>query len=82
MSTAPKDGTRFVARGHNYGIYSETQHVMAPDVVVFSKKTWDTLSKDEQAIIRKAAKDSVGYFTKLWTEKELAAKESVWASIP
>ena len=27
MSTAPKDGTRFVARGHNYGIYSETQHV-------------------------------------------------------
>ncbi len=57
-------------------IYSETQHVMAPDVIVFSKKTWDTLSKDEQAIIRKAAKDSVGYFTKLWTEKELAAKES------
>ena len=27
ISTAPKDGTRFVATGHNYGIYSETQHV-------------------------------------------------------
>ncbi len=57
--------------------YSETQHVMAPDVVVFSKKIWDTLSKEEQAIIRKAAKDSVPYFTKLWTEKELASKEIV-----
>ena len=27
ISTAPKDGTRFVAVGNNYGLYSETQHV-------------------------------------------------------
>lgn len=26
ISTAPKDGTRFVAVGNNYGLYSETQH--------------------------------------------------------
>ena len=26
ISTAPKDGTRFVAVGQNYGLYSETQH--------------------------------------------------------
>lgn len=56
-------------------VYSETQHVMAPDIVVFSKKNWDMLSKEEQAIVRKAAKDSVAYFTKLWTEKEQASKE-------
>ncbi len=56
-------------------IYSETQHVMAPDVVVFSKKVWDTLSKEDQAIIRKAAKDSIPYFTKLWVAKETEAKE-------
>ncbi|MDR1934332.1 MAG: TRAP transporter substrate-binding protein [Candidatus Accumulibacter sp.] len=56
-------------------IYSETQHVMAPDVVVFSKKVWDTLSREEQEIIRKAAKDSVAYYTKLWTEKEQVSKE-------
>jgi tripartite ATP-independent transporter DctP family solute receptor len=55
--------------------YSETQHVMAPDVVVFSKKVWDTLSVDEQAIIRKAAKDSITVFQKLWTEKEDASKD-------
>ena len=27
ISTAPKDGTRFVAVGNNYGLYSETEHV-------------------------------------------------------
>lgn len=27
ISTAPKDGARFVAVGNNYGLYSETQHV-------------------------------------------------------
>lgn len=26
ISTAPKDGTRFVAVGNNYGLYSEAQH--------------------------------------------------------
>ena len=26
ISTAPKDGTRFVAAGNNYGLYSEAQH--------------------------------------------------------
>ena len=57
-------------------IYSETQHVMAPDVVVFSKKIWNKLSKEEQIIVRRAAKESVAYFTKLWAEKERAAKEA------
>ena len=26
ISTAPKDGSRFVATGHNYGLYSEGRH--------------------------------------------------------
>ncbi|MBV5331016.1 TRAP transporter substrate-binding protein [bacterium] len=60
-------------------VYSETEHVMAPDIVVFSKKLWQALSKEDQAIIRKAAKDSVPYFTKLWLEKEQTAKKAVIA---
>ena len=36
-----------------------TEHSMVPEVLVFSKKIWDTLSKDDQALIRKAAKESV-----------------------
>jgi tripartite ATP-independent transporter DctP family solute receptor len=58
-------------------IYSETMHVMAPEVVVFSKKVWDTLSKEEQAAIRKAARDSVPYYVKLWEAKEKDSKAAV-----
>jgi tripartite ATP-independent transporter DctP family solute receptor len=58
-------------------IYSETMHMMTPEVVVFSKKVWDTLPKDEQAAIRKAAKDSVPYYVKLWEAKEKTSKAAV-----
>jgi tripartite ATP-independent transporter DctP family solute receptor len=58
-------------------IYSETGHASVPDVVVFSKKVWDTLSKDEHEAIRKAAKDSVPYFSKLWSEREAASRKIV-----
>ena len=50
--------------------YSETQHAMTPEVLVFSKKVWDTLSPQEQAAIRKAAADSVPYYQKLWTARK------------
>jgi tripartite ATP-independent transporter DctP family solute receptor len=58
-------------------VYSETMHVMAPEVVVFSKKVWDTLTKEEQAALRKAAKDSIPYYVKLWEAKEKSSKEAV-----
>ena len=35
--------------------FSLTEHSMAPAVLVFSKRVWDTLSADEQTIIRDAA---------------------------
>jgi tripartite ATP-independent transporter DctP family solute receptor len=57
--------------------YSETMHSMAPEVLVFSKKIWETLTKERQAAIRKAAKDSVPYYVALWEAKEKAAKASV-----
>jgi tripartite ATP-independent transporter DctP family solute receptor len=58
-------------------VYSETMHVMAPEIVVFSKKVWDKLSQEEQAAIRKAAKDSVPYYVKLWEAKEKESKAAV-----
>src|SRR5947208_7272970 len=58
-------------------IYSETMHVMSPEVLVFSKKIWDTLTPQEQAAIRKAAKDSVPYYVKLWDAKEKDARAAV-----
>ncbi len=50
-------------------VFSETQHVMSPEVLVFSKKVWDTLTPDEQAALRKAAKESVPYYQTLWVAK-------------
>jgi len=58
-------------------VFSETMHSMAPEVLVFSKKVWDTLSKEEQAALRKAAKDSVQYYVKLWEAKEQESRAAV-----
>ena len=57
--------------------FSETEHVMTPEVLVFSKKVWDTLAPQEQAAIRKAAKESVPYYVKLWEAKEKDARAAV-----
>jgi len=59
--------------------YSLTEHSMAPEVLVFSKVVWDTLPKEQQDIIRKAAKDSVPYMRKLWDEREAASRKVVEA---
>jgi tripartite ATP-independent transporter DctP family solute receptor len=58
-------------------VFSETMHVMSPEVLVFSKKIWDTLAPQEQAAIRKAAKDSVPYYQKLWEAKERDARADI-----
>jgi tripartite ATP-independent transporter DctP family solute receptor len=58
-------------------IFSETMHVMSPEVLVFSKKVWDTLTPQEQTAIRKAAKESVPYYQQLWDAKEKEARAVV-----
>jgi tripartite ATP-independent transporter DctP family solute receptor len=58
-------------------VYSETMHAMPPEVLVFSKKVWDTLSKEEQAAIRASAKASVPFYVKLWEPREKDAKAAV-----
>ncbi len=60
--------------------YSLTEHSLAPEVLVFSKKVWDGLSGADQAALRKAAKDSVPYMRKLWDEREVKARKVVEAA--
>jgi tripartite ATP-independent transporter DctP family solute receptor len=60
--------------------YDMTEHSMVPEVLVFSKRIWDTLSKEDQAAIRKAAKDSVPHMRKLWDERELKSRKIVEAA--
>jgi len=57
--------------------YALTDHSMAPEMLLMSKKVWDGLTPQEQTIIRDAAKASVPYMRKLWDEKELASRKKV-----
>jgi TRAP-type C4-dicarboxylate transport system substrate-binding protein len=50
---------------------------MAPAVLVFSKRVWETLSAGEQKIIRDAARDSVPIMRRLWDEYEVSAERTV-----
>lgn len=60
--------------------YTLSEHSLAPEVLVFSKRIWDTVKPEDQALIRKAAKDSVPYMRKLWDEREIASRKVVEAS--
>jgi tripartite ATP-independent transporter DctP family solute receptor len=50
--------------------YSRTGHLMIPELLVFSKRTWATLSADEQALIMKSSKEAQQEQRKLWYEME------------
>ena len=60
--------------------YTLTEHSMAPEVLVFSKVVWDTLTPEDQAMIRKAAKASVPHMRKLWDEREGKSRATVEAA--
>lgn len=50
--------------------FTKTEHSMAPEILLFSKRAWDRLSAEEQGWIRQAAKESVPYMRKQWSERE------------
>jgi tripartite ATP-independent transporter DctP family solute receptor len=65
-------------------IYSKTEHSMAPEILVMSKVVYDKLTKEEQDMIRAAAKESVPFARKKWDEQEaksLAAVKAAGAEI-
>nr|WP_244953819.1 TRAP transporter substrate-binding protein [Stappia indica] len=59
------------------GYYTLDEHLIVPEVLVMSKKSWDKLSAEDQALIRQAAKDSVPHMRKLWAEREAASEAKV-----
>jgi tripartite ATP-independent transporter DctP family solute receptor len=46
--------------------YNLTGHLIIPEIFVFSKVTWDKLSKDDQALIRKLSKEASAEQRSLW----------------
>jgi len=62
------------------GHYTLTEHLMVPEIFVFSKKVWDTLSPLDQQLIRKASAMAVIKERELWAAREVAALEELRAS--
>jgi tripartite ATP-independent transporter DctP family solute receptor len=50
--------------------FSTTGHLVIPEILVFSKRTWQTLSKEDQSLILKLAKEAQQEQRKLWYEME------------
>jgi tripartite ATP-independent transporter DctP family solute receptor len=50
--------------------YSRTEHLMIPEILVFSKRVWETLSPDDQALLKKLGRETQLYQRKLWYEME------------
>ncbi|MFN3416465.1 MAG: TRAP transporter substrate-binding protein [Caldimonas sp.] len=50
----------FTSNHYNTGAkyYTQTNHLMIPEILVMSKVTWDKLSKDDQALVKKLAREA------------------------
>jgi len=57
--------------------YSLDEHSRVPEVILFSKKTWDKLAAEDRELIREAAKKSVPFMRKLWDSSVQKAREKV-----
>src|SRR5208282_2280543 len=60
--------------------YTLTEHLIVPEILVFSRKTWDALSKDDQALIMKLGGEAQLEERKLWDAKEKDAFEKMKAA--
>jgi tripartite ATP-independent transporter DctP family solute receptor len=62
------------------GYYTLTEHLIVPEVLVMSKQRWDSLSPEDQTIIRDAARESVAHQRELWEAREKTSEEHVIAA--
>src|SRR5580698_9012372 len=60
--------------------YTLTQHLIVPEMLVFSRKTWDTLSKDDQVAIKKLGREAQLEERDLWNKYEAAALDKAKAA--
>jgi tripartite ATP-independent transporter DctP family solute receptor len=57
--------------------YSLTEHLIIPEILVFSKRTWDGLAKADQDLIAKLAKEAQQEQRKLWEEREASSMKKI-----
>lgn len=60
--------------------YSLSHHVIAPEVLVMSKRRWDKLDKADQDLVRQAAKESVPFMRRNWDAEVEEARTKLLAA--
>ncbi|MEO8740604.1 MAG: TRAP transporter substrate-binding protein DctP, partial [Casimicrobiaceae bacterium] len=60
--------------------YTIDEHLIVPEMLVFSKKIFDTMSKDDQALLLKFSREAQFEERKLWTEYEKKAMDKATAA--
>jgi tripartite ATP-independent transporter DctP family solute receptor len=60
--------------------YSLTEHLIIPEVLMFSKKVWTSLSADDQGLIKKFAREAQFEERELWKKYEQTAMDKAKAA--
>jgi len=60
--------------------YTIDEHLIVPEMLVLSKKAWDGMSKDDQALLLKFAKEAQQEERKLWAAYEQQAMDKAKAA--
>ena len=60
--------------------YTVDEHLIVPEMLVLSKKSWDAMSKDEQALVIKFSKEAQQDERKLWEAYEQQAMDKAKAA--
>jgi tripartite ATP-independent transporter DctP family solute receptor len=58
-------------------VYSLTGHLIIPEMFVFSKVSWDKLTKDDQALIKKYSREAQFEQRTLWDDKTAKATDEL-----
>ncbi|MDB5616291.1 TRAP transporter substrate-binding protein [Tardiphaga sp.] len=84
MQTGVVDGAEnnlptFVAQNHFQvaKYFSMTEHLIIPELLVFSKASWDKLSKDDQALVKKFGREAQAEQRVLWYAAEKTALDKM-----
>jgi tripartite ATP-independent transporter DctP family solute receptor len=57
--------------------YTLTEHLIIPEILVFSRRSWEALSEDDQTLIMKLAKEAQQEQRVLWDEREEASMKKI-----
>jgi TRAP-type C4-dicarboxylate transport system substrate-binding protein len=60
--------------------YSDSQHLIVPEMLVYSKAGWEKLSLEDQALLKKLSREAQADARVLWDKKEADAFERMKAA--